>query len=129
MTLYLFEWPDRAALLVDDVDEKSALEVAMSDSDGTAPTRGRALPPRVFAVDLVVEAADDDPEVDELRIEALPHVADALLGLLEDADDPIVPVCCSEADGDGGELVRCELLKGHVGDHLASGGGLRWSGL
>lgn len=138
MALFLFDWADRASLIVDDENEMQARAVAIGVA-GVAPAKARKLPPRLLVCELLAEdgPAPDAPDVIVLR--ALPHVLEVLGELLEDEDmatAPTVPasvlrivppqpaLCESEADAPGGVVVRCELPRGH-GKHHA-GGNLEW---
>lgn len=140
MPVYLCTWPERAALLLDDVSRASALEVATEVGEGETPQTIRELPPRFFAASVVWASDDDDdgdvsPEEDYLIIEMVVERSEEELARMIDEEPPVVlapapaPVddgkCASEAEADGGVIVKCTRDRGHDGTHHANG--LEWT--
>lgn len=130
MTLYLFDWPDRRSILVDERTSAAAAMIAREAAEGVAPQRMRELPPGVLVCDLY---AEDDGDEDAIILEPLPHVLDALGDLLD--DDPataptqpaplrLVGACTAEATDAANKVIRCELPPNHPGHHAY--GELAW---
>lgn len=123
MPVFLCQWPGRASLLVDDVSEDAAREVAIAESDdGAPPTRIVQLPPRI----LVAEVAEDDEGLTVL--DPLEHCADVLDAYDDDEGDEGGASCLAEADASsasGDRVVTCELGAGHAGAHVAHVDGVR----
>lgn len=131
MSIFLIDWADRVSLIIDDVDEQHARQVALEESGGIPPTKVRRLPPRVLVCELFAEDGVGKGAPDVIVLRALPHVLDVLGALLEDEQPMpapshlrVVGPCPSIADDSAGKPVTCELLQGHTGVHAR--GELAW---
>ena len=133
--LFFCKWEDRASLLVDDETRERAIEVA-TEVAGMPPVTIRQLPPRFFVAEVFFESEDEDadpddvdPEGEDLIIEPLTHVDDAL-AKMHDEDLPAVlapapapavveggGLCTSEAENDAGEVVVCSRVAPHDPPH------------
>lgn len=147
MAAFLFDWPDRVSLIIEDETEARARVVALEVAGDVPPSKVRRLPPRMLVLELFAEegAGEDAPDVIVLRAsQARPELLEALGELLEDEDAATAPTqpaphlrvvplpkpaassatCESEADAPNGAVVRCELPRGHGKNHV--GGELAW---
>jgi hypothetical protein len=118
--LFFCKWAAATSLLVDDVDEAHAREVA-TDVAGEPPASMIPLEPRAF----VAEVYPDEDEA-FMVVEPLEHVDD-LLGILdgdgeedhfadgEEEEDEEGEECGHEAEGEGGDVFVCTLPRGHGG--------------
>lgn len=98
--LFHCRWPERASLVIDAETEDDASALATETAEGEAPDRVRALPSRLF----VVEVTEDDDG--ELWVEPLDHTLLALHALENEAP---ANVCGAVAEDDDGQPVTCEL--------------------
>jgi hypothetical protein len=119
--LHVCVWDEDDALIVDVVDETAARAAALEEV-GSPPRKVTVIPVGLFGVRVGWEEDKDEPDVDVMVLEALPHVVD-VIGAIEDAALPeelaipiaLAPVvlCTAEADGPNDEPLRCELATAH----------------
>lgn len=99
---------DVTPLLIDGCDEPHARAIASEVHEGAVISRTVALPPGAFVAELFAE----DEDGDEVVVEPLDHVVDYLetLDAIDvDVLDVVAARCGSEAEGDDGEVLACEL--------------------
>lgn len=121
MALHFCKWDDRVSLLVDAENEDDAREIAAEVADGEKPSNVVVIAPRVFVAEVVIDEDEDEEGDPVVMVDPLEHAADLLSTLEDGAAHGAITVdgCGESADLESGEVVFCELDRGHEGKHEA----------
>lgn len=127
--IFVLLWKEAATLCIDAPDEAQARARGL-DIAGEPPAAVMPLADGTFVAEVRwVEAGDPGELEEELTLVPLAHTAE-ILEMLDDSDPDklnaasassasTLPPCLDEADGDAGEVFRCEREHGHLDVHRA----------